>query len=196
MSYPLALSRWIVTALFAILAGCQSFVPGKPAVDYKRGYGFSEIERVAFAPVESPAVQDPLLSEAVVRSFHDGLVAAIEERGLQVVEDRDQAQLLVRWHLITREALDVREYNSESYYHCWRCGPSISGRNVEEITLGTLIVDMIDPALGESVWRGVLQGTADVGASGAEMDRLIRAACARMLEAFPPKFIFFLGYAT
>ncbi len=186
----------LLLGLLFVLTGCVSIFPGKAAIDYKKGYDFTTVSRLALAPVDESSRRDPLLDEATVAQFDSALSEAVAGQGLEMVDDPAQAQLLLRWHLVTRDAQDVREYNSESYFRCWRCGPSISGRSVEDITLGTFIVDMIDPELNQSVWRGVLQGEVEAEQSPAEQARRIKKACQQMLSSFPPRSIFLLGFAT
>jgi hypothetical protein len=55
-----------------------------------------------------------------------------------------------------------------------------------QYTQGTFVVDVIDPALSKSVWRGVMQGRlADVRASDIQQARFDKAA-REMFAKFPP----------
>ena len=73
-------------------------------------------------------------------------------------------------------------YNRYSMYNCWGCTQTeVSVRNYTE---GTFIVDMIDPGLKKSVWRGLTQSKMK-GNHDADQDKY-NAAADRIFASFPP----------
>ncbi len=182
----------VIAAALMVLQACTIFVPPKASVDYKKGFDFGAVERIAFAEHAVTAGEDA----SVVSAVHAGLRDALADKGIEVVDDPQQAQLMLSWHLVTSEAKDVRSYNSEAYYRCWRCGPSKSDVEVQNITKGTFIVDMIDPGLSQSVWRGVMQDRMNPDASDAQRAQAIAIICREMLSRFPPGFNLLGGFST
>jgi hypothetical protein len=101
---------------------------------------------------------------------------------------------LVSWTLITDDKTEVRtygapgigvgfgRYNRYSMYNCWGCAQTeVSVRNYTE---GTFIVDMIDPKLQRSVWRGSIQSRLK---SQPEKDQQkYNAAADNIFASFPP----------
>ena len=105
--------------------------------------------------------------------------------------------MLISWHLVTQNKTDVRTYqvpdygygghygyNRYSRYNCWSCTPYRTEVNVQNYTQGTFIVDMIDPELRQSVWRGVTQ--SKLKGQGNEEQASYNEAAVVIFESFPP----------
>lgn len=194
------LSSLVTAALLTSLAACSSSPP-KPDVDYKRDYDFRQARQLAFYHHSGDVSGDnPLqLSDMQKNRVNEALQNALIYRGFEFVSDPSQADLLVSWHLVTQNKTDVRTYNSPSYggyyggyggynrysrYNCWNCAPTRTEVSVKNYTEGAFIVDMIDPALKQSVWRAVtkskLKGKAE------EDQGKYNEAAAAIFVAFPP----------
>jgi hypothetical protein len=174
------------------VAGCttiEDLVYSKTQVDYKKGYDFGHIETLAIAPCGYSGFRPALLTDEQRELVNVALVQALQKRGMEVIDSLDDADAVVDWHVVTEEKSAVRSYNAQSYYQCWRCGPAISGKSVTTYTLGTFIVDIIDPELSKSVWRGVMKGSlADVSEIAMEPENLNMAAD-EIFSRFPPKVL-------
>jgi hypothetical protein len=190
--------------LFAILSivvisACTSSPP-KPDVDFNREFNFANARTVAFYKNSGSVSGDnPLQVSDMQRNRVDrALQLALENRGLSFVDDPKQADLLLSWHLSTQNKTDVRTYQSPSYgghggyyggynryshYNCWSCG-SQTQVSVKNYTEGTFIVDMIDPGINQSVWRGVTQSRLK-GNMDEDPNRYNEAAAVIFAE-FPP----------
>jgi hypothetical protein len=66
--------------------------------------------------------------------------------------------------------------------------PYWGGRNVSvyQYTQGTLILDIIEPATKQLIWRGEAQGTVDQDASPEDREAKLNLAAAKLLDNFPP----------
>jgi len=186
-------------AATTLLAACASSPP-TPDVDYKAGYDFSQIRTIAFldrsggTSGDSPQV---FISDMEINRIDTALARTLEAKGLQVVQDPRQADALITWHLIAQEKTDVRSYNTgPSYggyyggyrgynraaaYNCWNCGTQVS---VRQYTLGTFIVDIVDPKEKQSVWRSVIQSRLKEKSSKDQV--AYDTAAANIMAAFPP----------
>ncbi|NQX87816.1 MAG: DUF4136 domain-containing protein [Halioglobus sp.] len=161
-------SRFLLTLLSTclLLAACASGPP-KPRVDYSSDYNFARVKRIAFYDESGQVIgSNPLqISDIVHERIDDALTYALQNKGIQIVNDAAQADLLLSWHLVTEEKTDIRTwdtpaygyYNRYSRYSCWSCAPFRTEVTVNQYTLGTFIVDLIDPKLRKSVWRAVTQ---------------------------------------
>jgi len=76
-------------------------------------------------------------------------------------------------------------YNRYSAYNCWSCAPTRTEVSVQNYTQGTFIVDMIDPELQKSVWRGVTQSR--LKGQHSEDQGKYNAAATAIFAAFPPE---------
>ena len=200
-------SRTILRALTVfsvsiLLAACASGPP-KPTVDYKAGYNFSAVKKIAFYRNSGEVSGDnPLqLSDMQRDRIDEALSYALTNRGFQVVTDAAQADLLISWALDAQNKTDVRTweapsmglgyggyyggYNRYSAYNCWSCAPTRTEVSVQNYTQGTFIVDMIDPKLHKSVWRGVTRSRLK-GRHNEDQGKYNAAATA-IFASFPPE---------
>ncbi len=191
-------ARITLLAAAAILLGACASGPPQPDVDYKADHDFSQVHSIAFLDDSGTVEGDnPLqLSDIQKDRINTAIRYALGQRGFTLVEDPAAADMLVSWHLVTQFKTDVqshdtglgmaryRGYNRYSMYNCWSCiGPrtEVMSRNYTE---GTFIVDMIDPQLKRSVWRGVVQSRLSGGQMQAQAQ--YNEAAEAIFAAFPP----------
>jgi hypothetical protein len=182
-----------VRVLFVLLCACLSacttvkgIINPSAQVDYKKGYDFDHIEKVAIAPCGYSGFRPAILSEEQEDRITLALSRALAKQGLDVVEMLSDADAVLDWHVVTEERSAVRSYNAQSYYQCWRCGPALSDKSVTTYTQGTFIVDIIDPVLSKSVWRGVINGRLTALSDMALQQEQVDAAADEILSRFPP----------
>jgi len=189
MSLAIATRQIIALALLFLLAACTTIIPERAKIDYKKGYDFERIETVAFVAHDGDACFAADISLDEARRIDGILALSVSKRGLTVLDDPAQADALIDWHLVTEAKQDVRSYNAQSYYQCWRCGPSISDVSVTPYTMGTLIVDFIDPELSKSVWRGSMKGRVPDRDHPAEREARFTEAADKIFSRYPPGFL-------
>ena len=195
-----ALRSLVLFSASLLLAACASGPP-KPTVDHKADYNFTSVKKIALYRESGQVSGDnPLQLSDIQRDRIDqALSYALGNRGFQMVDDTAQADLLLSWHLVTQNKTDVRTYETPTYgmgygrygrynrysaYNCWSCSPTRTEVSVQNYTQGTFIVDMIDPALRKSVWRGVTQSRLK-GKHSEDQGRYNDAATA-IFASFPP----------
>jgi len=179
----------------ALFAACASGPP-QPTVDYKTDYNFKAVKKIAFLQDTGQVYGvNPLqLSDMQRDRIHEALSYALTNRGFQMVADAAQADLLLSWNLVTEQVTDVRSWGSLGMgyggidgiyggYNCWNCGLG-QDISVRSYTQGTFIVDMIDPTLDKSVWRGVTQ--SPLRGNQREDQGKYNEAASAMFAAFPP----------
>ena len=185
----------LTTAL--LLAACASGPP-KPTVDYKPDYDFSKVTKVGlYARSGQVSGDNPLqLSDIQKGRVNEALAYALRNKGMEIVDDPKEADLLLSWHLVTQHKTDVRTYQTPSYggyyghynrysrYSCWSCMPTQTEVSVQNYTEGTFIVDMIDPELQKSVWRGVTESRLK-GKVETDQSKFNEAATV-IFASFPP----------
>ena len=190
---------FILLALTTLLMACASGPP-KPNVDYKQDYNFIGIKKIGFFRESGQVTGDnPLqLSDIQRERIDTALTYALGNRGFQIVDDPTEADMLLSWHLVTQHKTDVRTYETPAYgagygrygynrysaYNCWSCAPTRTEVSVQNYTQGTFIVDMIDPQMKKSVWRGVTQSRLK-GKHSEDQGKYNEAATA-IFASFPP----------
>ena len=126
-----------------------------------------------------------VISDMQVDRINQALTDELGRRGYQVVPDNAQADMLLTWHLITQERMDVRSYNTSIRYNCWGCSGG-SNLRVTQHTQGTFIVDLIDPERLQSVWRSTFESRLRDQPDPARAEENRRAAAEAIFAQFPP----------
>jgi len=173
--------------LAVLLAGCATGPNADltTTTDFDTRYDFSGVRSIAIQPVDRANPATVIISDIQVARIDAALTEELERRGFEVVADNADADMLLAWHLVTRERADVRGYNSVSRYDCWSC-PGGGSRSAHEYTRGTLIIDMIDPVALRSVWRAVMESPIRAQADPEQAAQNRRTAARQILAEFPP----------
>jgi hypothetical protein len=187
--------RHLFLVLFAALAlaGCES--TPKVNTDYNPAYAFAGKNRVAVMRPEKAlelmgkGSTGPVVSDLMAGRLTRTLEAALEARGYRIVPPAE-AELVVTFMVNRESKTKVTTYNAGwGYQRCWRCGPYMAPQqvDVQNYTEGTLIVDFIDTARRELVWRGISSKRLPKKASPADRDKLAREVVDAVIGAYPPK---------
>ncbi len=171
-------------AMLALASACST--PLEATMDFDPQFDFSKVSKIAIQPVDRSNLSMIRISDMQVDRIDAALAAELGRKGFEVVADNAGADMFLTWHLVTEERTDVRTYNSMSYYNCWRCGPSVSDVSVRQYTQGTFIVDMIDPARNQSVWRSIIESRLQSNPDPAEAPARREEAARAVFAEFPP----------
>lgn len=172
-------------AIFLALVGCATTTL-EAVSDYDRNFDFSPAQRFFILPIDRTTAAEKLISDMQVERIDEALAAEIERRGYGLAKTKEDADLYISWHLVTRERTDIRSYNASSAYQCWRCGPPVSDVSVKQYTEGTFIVDLIDPLRNRSVWRSRIESRLKTDLDAQQSADLRTRAAKAVLAPYPP----------
>ena len=138
--------------------------------DFDRAFDFSKLKTFAFVS-QARRPNDPLAVNPInERRVHAAIDSQLVARGY--VEDTSgQPDFLVADHAATRNRVNLQE---------WGYGPGRWGNrriDVNEYTEGTLVIDVVDGASKQLVWRGSASGTI----APKEADKKIKKAVAKLV---------------
>lgn len=182
--------RFVVMGLAALaVIGCSTT---KIRTDFDPRASFRELRTYrwvdqAVRTVRHPALNSPLVG-ARIQNAVDGQLAA---RGYRRV-DADIPDFKIAYYIIADEKVDLysedRYYGyGGRYYHHGFPGPYIESTTYADPFLeGTLVLDVIDPASNEVIWRGWATKNLDEDPKPQEVDRYVKAAVKKILDRFPP----------
>lgn len=173
-----------ITCLLSLVAACTT--PITATMDYDDRFDFAAVQKIAIQDFDRSSPNTIRVSDMQVNRVNEALADELRAKGYQIVEDNMQADAYLTWHLVTQEKTDVRSYNTMSYYSCWRCGPTVSDVSVRQYTEGTFIVDMIDPARNQSVWRSIIQSQLKSNPDPEKSEARRREAATAIFAEFPP----------
>jgi len=164
----------LLTAL--LLAGCSSI---ETNVDYDRAANFSSYKTFAFKDVHTP--DNPIS----MRRVQAAIATTLASRGLAKADGTPD--LWVVLHTRTRRQTQVTSYSSGwGWGWRWR-GPYWNTARVEQIPIGTLMVDLIDTKAKELVWRGSASRIVEADETAKDRDEKVQEAVNKLFDGFPPK---------
>jgi hypothetical protein len=162
----------------ATLIGTAALLLGTNAVaqdisyDYDKSADFGRMQTYAW--VNGDRVGDDLNHARIMGAIDHQLAAKGMRRAGSVAE----ADLLVTYHAIVTTEASV----TGSRFGFNR----LAAARVEEVAVGTLVVDLRDGRSGAVVWRGVASRDLDTKASPEEREKNINKAVEKMFKHYPP----------
>lgn len=147
-----------------------------PATDFSRYKTFR-------MKTGTPAPDRPMQAR-----IEKAIASELTQKGL--TEAGENAQLFIYTHVKigVDKALDVSSFGYGGYFGWggWDGDFETTGVNVVDVPTGTLMVDMVDGASQQMVWRGIAQGTLHPNSTEEKSEQRINKAVAKLLKKFPP----------
>ena len=162
-------------ALSAATASAQSVT-----YDYDKSADFSKLKTYAWTTGTNLA--DQLNHKRIVSSIDTQMAA----KGFTLVSSDGNPDVLVAYHARFDKNLEINGF--ESGFATPRFGGSRSGRaTVDEVTTGTLVVDLIDPKNRSVLWSGIAAKELDAKAKPEKKDKNAAKAAEKIFSNYPPK---------
>ncbi len=182
MRFIRPMAVWLITLA---LAGCAAHVA--VTAEYDRSANFAGLHTYAWRPGAQQGVGDPrfdsTLLDTRVRAAIDRVLAS---KRYQKATPGTAVDFLVGYHAVVRQKTTFETVNRWYGYRVGvRAGwPQTSVHDYDE---GTLLIDIIDPATMDLLWRGTGTGVVDPQASPEKRERRINDAVDAILAHFPPQ---------
>lgn len=179
MKYVLCLAASV------LLAGCSSVSVTR---DYDASADFSKLRRFAWQhdaqpETGSPRIDNDLMDERVRRAVD----AELAEKGFRLVP-REEADFLVAYYVEYKQRIGGSSVSMSAGRGSYgRYGGVGYNTTISEYDEGYLTIDIIDPASGRNIWRGVGRRTSYEGSSPKKMTKIVNTSVSRILAKFPPK---------
>jgi len=178
--------RATVVLLVALaLAGCARVTV---TTDHDPSANFGALHTYAWRPGPQQGVGDPRFDSTLidkrVRAAVDRVLAS---KGYRSAAPGTTADFLVGYHAVVRQKTSVQTINRWYGYRVgggWYGGPQTYAHDYDE---GTLLIDVIDPATMQLLWRGSGTGVVDPQASPEKREQRINDAVDQILAGFPPR---------
>ena len=170
----------ILALTLAALGACSSVTT---TADYDKSTDFSKYRTYQWKDVD--AGQNAILEKRIKEAV-DG---ALSTRGVKRVEEG--GDLTVVSHVRLSKETQINSYNTGWGYGYGRWGGyggmGTTTSTVQEIPVGTLIIDLVDTKAKEMVWRGTASDTLNPSKSPEDKEKALNAAVQKMFENYPPK---------
>jgi hypothetical protein len=173
----------LAAGLGLALTACSSL---RTTSDYDPKADFGRLRTYAWLPHSTeradPRIDTELLRVRVQRSVD----AELDRKGLTPAPSGAKPDLLVDYHVTTKEKVDVVTFPSGwGYGPGWSYGPATQAQS-REYTEGTLILDFIDASTRQLLWRGTASAEIVPGRTPEQREQRIDQAVREILAPFPP----------
>jgi hypothetical protein len=153
------------------------------ALAQKTTYDFDKTAN--FAAFKTYALRDG--TKVGDKLIDDRFVAAIEaELAKKGLTKADKPDVLVAYHIAFDKQKDITAFSTGGGPYRWGGGWGTTDVRVNEILVGTLVLDVVDANKNEVVWRAVGVKEVDPQAKPDRRDRNINEAVQKMLRNYPP----------
>lgn len=180
-------TRTTVVLLLALaVAGCS---PIAVTSDRDPNADFGRLHSYVWRPGPQQGTGDPRFDSALidkrVRAAVDRVLAS---KGYRMAAPDAAADFLVGYHAVVRRRTSARTINR---WYGYRAGGIYGGPGMQTIEYqydeGTLLIDVIDPATTQLLWRGTGTRAVDAAASAEKREQRINEAVERILAEFPAR---------
>jgi hypothetical protein len=160
--------------VYGILAGVMALACStmQTSVDYDHTVNWSQFH--TFQVVEGTASPDTFTQKRIV----DGITQALEAKGWQAVTSNPN--VTVSPHVVLSAE---KQWNAMGTGGFRRFGGGMATATQSEIPIGTIVVNIVNPATGELIWRGIAQDQVD--SNGGDRGQ-IQQAMQTLFKNFPP----------
>jgi len=178
------IDRWLALASLTGLLACSGI---RVETDYDPSADFSNIRSFAWFDERSGVQGDRAdVSSLLDRRVRSAVDAELQRKGIAKVE-KGTAQALVSYHLGVESKLDVNTMTTGYGYGRYGRYSNIgTTTTVTEYQEGTLLIDVIDPASKQMIWRGSGQARVREWSTPEEREKRINQAVTEILAKFPP----------
>lgn len=176
---------FLYAAATALLAGCSSVSVVR---DYDTSVDFSALHSFAWEFAEQPKTGNPRIDNDLIdERVRSAVAAQLSAKGF-VSAGREAADFRVAYFIDYKQRLSANTVSfgvgSGGYGRYGGVGYNTAINDYEE---GSLTIDIIDPATGKTIWRGIGRRTVYEGNSPARMTKVVNGSVAKILAKFPPK---------
>ena len=172
----------LVVAVFSVLTlGVSAASAQDVAVNYVPGTDFTKYTTYRWVEIDGAEKPDQILDTQIKQSVEKVLAG----KGLKKL-DGDEATLFIAYQVAIGQERQWNSYNTGGY-GSWRYGGGTSTATSTTINIGTIALDMYDPAKKELMWKGQASKTIDEKANPEKRQKNLDKAMTKLLKDFPPK---------
>jgi hypothetical protein len=166
--------------LAGLLVAASTAYAQKVIVNYPPGTDFSKYTTYRWVTVDGAQKPDAILDGQIKQAVE----TALSSKGLTKAEG-DAAKLFIAYQLAIGQEQEYYSYSTGGYG--WRYGGGTTTTTTNTIHVGTIGLDMYDPAKKELVWRGQATKTVDEKAKPEKRQKNLDKAMGKLLKDFLPK---------
>ena len=143
------------------------------------GIDFTKYHTYKWVVIQGAEVPNQIVDAQIKQAID----AQLATKGLTKT-DSDKADLYIGYQVSVQKQ---EQWNAYSMGGGYRWGGGMATATSTTINIGTLVLDMYDPATKQLVWTGRATKTIDPGKSQEKKQKNLNNAMKKLLSKFPPK---------
>ena len=179
-----------IAALVMVIAGCAGISVN---TDYDTSRDFGTLKTYAWMTPAKKLIVDPLVDNDLMnKRVQRAVESELSALGYVKANSEEGADFFVTYHVSSEDKISVSSFHGHyGYYPCWRgCygygyGGYGSDIHVRQYKQGTFMIDVVDPASRELMWRGVAGKRLNTG-TPEERNDYVRSIVTAIFTKFPP----------
>jgi hypothetical protein len=168
-----------VAAALGLVAGLMACSTVTVSTDYDPAANFSQYKTFTIMPL-TQFEKIPLTADRIKAA----ITQALQAKGLQPTSDTADLQIQVFAKLSQETQMTSTGGYGGWGYRGW--GGGMSPTTVQNINVGTLVVDLVDAKTDKPVWRGMASDTMDQSSTGQQKQEKLNYAMNQLFAKFPP----------
>ena len=175
---------FLICLLLTLLNACSSFK--KAGAVYQTRFDFSQVENYSLYQRNADNIVWQSISDATRNRIEIAIEKSMNKQGFSYSE-LDNADVIVSYHLISKTAENLSQYNKTVRYctYCLIASTWQSESKNWKVTAGNLIIDLIDVKTKRSVWRSVYPLDINSRDNALQTNNKITATISLMLALYP-----------
>jgi hypothetical protein len=176
------IAKVLATALFGAAMGATPVLAESATVNYDHTVNFLKFKTYTWQKVHAT---DPGVEDRITIALNRNML------GRYMTEVSSGGDVTITAVEATQDKQEFTSFYSSLGDFDWQRGWGSAGfldspATLQDVPLGTLIIDMYNPKSHKLLWRGTI--TEAVAASGDKNDRTIDHAVTQLINKYPPKY--------
>jgi hypothetical protein len=167
----------VIAAALGLVAGLVACSTVNVSTDYDPAANFAQYKTFTVMPL-TQFQNNPITADRIKAA----ITQAMQARGLQPVSENADLQVNVFAKLSQETQINSTGYGGWGY----RWGGGMSTTTVQNVAVGTLVVDLVDAKTDKPVWRGEASDTISPSSTGEQKQEQLNDAMNQMFAKYPP----------
>ncbi len=174
----------VIAATLGLVAGLIACSTLTVSTDFDPAANFGQYKTFTIMPLEQ-FKEIPLTGDRIKAA----ITQALQARGLQPASEAADLQIQVFAKLGKETQITstgTGGYGGWGYRGWGGYGGGMSTTTVQDVAVGTLVVDLVDAKTNKPVWRGMASDTIDPKSTGQQKQENLNYAMNKIFAKYPP----------
>jgi hypothetical protein len=171
----------VIAATLGLAAGLVACSTLQVSTDYDPAANFAQYKTFTIMPLEQ-FKDNPITGDRIKAA----ITQALQAKGLQPASEAADLQISVFAKLSKETQITSTGTGYGGWgYRGWG-GAGMSTTTVQDVAVGTLVVDLADAKTNKPVWRGMASDTISQNKTGEQKQEALNYAMNQMFAKYPP----------